>query len=102
MSVDIEKLEALAKAATPGPWWASRYGVIYGSVQSDDVFVGHIGDGADIAYTIAACNAVPELIARVRELELKNARLDAGNRHLIEELDELERELHDIKEGWKL
>ena len=69
MSVDIEKLEALAKAATPGPWWASKYGVIYGSVQPDDIFVGHISEDADIAYITAARNAVPELIARVRELE---------------------------------
>lgn len=57
----------------------------------------------------AILDAVPELIAqnrdlqeKVQELELKNTRLDAGNRYLIEELDELERELHDVKEGWKL
>ena len=69
MGVDIEKLEALSQAATPGPWWSSKYGAIYGSVQPDDIFIGQISEGADIAYIVAACNAVPKLIARVRELE---------------------------------
>lgn len=76
MKPNLDELERLSKSATPGPWWSSKYGAIYGSVQLDDSFVGQISEGADNAYIIAACNSLPELInenralqKRVRELE---------------------------------
>ena len=73
MGVDIEKLEALAKAATPGPWKQGPYvpdGIFSaeGMILFDDC-TRRRNFTNNIAYITAACNAVPELIARVRELE---------------------------------
>ena len=80
MSVDIEKLEALAKAATPGPWETETY-VVYARNERGNLFPvaetilpidfdhTYTAHKKDAAYITAACNAVPELIARVRELE---------------------------------
>jgi hypothetical protein len=87
MTVDIEKMKALALAATPSPWqwWTSNstlrltaFGGRDGGVLSAYSSLGH----ADIACSvtdqafIAACRtAVPELIAEVERLR---AELAAG------------------------
>ena len=81
MPVDIEKLEALAKAATPGPWnW--RYDVLpWLQYHKPCVFAGKhdiplasLNIGAwkgekNADYIVAACNAVPELIKMYREAD---------------------------------
>lgn len=77
MGVDIEKLEALAKAATPLPWRVETevtrdgWGLLWPitSIESGDDNVAENLTTGDAAYILAACNAAPELIARVRELE---------------------------------
>lgn len=71
MDIDLEELERLAKAAHL-PWY------IYKECQLDDqheeirdanrFYVKNLNGERD-KYLLAACNAVPELIARVRELE---------------------------------
>jgi hypothetical protein len=92
---DLDALEALAKAATAQPWeWfddgADASGLfpansglrrIGGEPYVDQVLmgdaVGAAGSGwiivsdEDAAYIVAACNAVPALIKRIRELEGK-------------------------------
>ena len=110
---DLNELERRAKLATPRPWDQGDYisHAIFspkGMVLFDD-YNKRMNFHNDIAYIVAACNAVPDLVTEIRtlqkkvqELELKNMRLDAGNRHLIEELDALEHELNDVKESWKL
>lgn len=86
---DLDALLALAAAATPGAWVA-----VYNS--DDDVrpslrqpywFVGFVepldknyADSTcllepDAVYIVAACNAVPALVARIRSLEKTNALL---------------------------
>lgn len=71
--IDLEGLERLAKEATPGPWKMvdarafpededfeisnSQYCICYGTSE------------ADASYITAVCNAVPELIQRIRKLE---------------------------------
>lgn len=63
--VDLDELEALANAATPGPWW----------VESEELLEGFDGDVArcehyrDTAF-IAAANpkAVLAIIAELRRL----------------------------------
>lgn len=79
----IDELEALANAASPGPWRVSRYhddtvladrdeNPDHGSVVADTYGTWGIPDfsAADNARFIAASRtAVPELIARVRKLE---------------------------------
>ena len=77
MSVDIEKLEDLAKAATPGPWFVTCNctGKTFYTIKNDRVYIGEalgVYNGeANAAYIAAACNAVPELIKMYREAEDK-------------------------------
>ena len=88
--IDLDELERLAKAATPGPWYTlsemcegvgcdtiiSRQGEICD-------FVGNMHNPyKDRSYIVASCNAVPKLIAenralreRVRELEAEKVRV---------------------------
>lgn len=71
MPIDLEELERLAKAALL-PWR------IYKECQLDDHheeirnadggYIKNVCDKKD-EYILSACNAVPSLIARVRELE---------------------------------
>lgn len=71
--LDLEELELLAKAATPGPWRHDPDENFLDHdcqiIKGDTVFVCEFVTEANAAYIVAACNAVPELIARVRELE---------------------------------
>ena len=86
MSVDIEKLERLCKAATPGPWKDKSFkrnydwGVICsGGKRIAQCTSADVTDErkrvtfeeklANAAYIAAACNAVPELIAEIRNLQ---------------------------------
>jgi hypothetical protein len=84
MGVDLEKLERLAAQATPGPWEvvaSDKYTFTVAILPPDfpqTQLVGRIRDEQDAAYIVAACNAVPELIAE--------------NRALQEQVRELERE----------
>lgn len=75
--LDLRKLERLAKNATPGPW-VGRGNHIFCADNKRLVYVEaeRALDLQTAEYIVAACNAVPELIAenralleRVRELE---------------------------------
>ena len=71
--IDLDELERLHKAATPGPWRV-RSGSNYAWIEPFDFPHSQLVARAwtcqgDAEYITAACNAVPELIARVRELE---------------------------------
>ena len=61
--VDLDKLEALEKAATPGPWDSHN-------IRRYFLFVGPNQD-----FTLALRNAAPALLAEVRELRENNQRL---------------------------
>ena len=103
MSVDIEKLEALAKTATPGPWETETY-VIYARNERGNLFPvaetilpidfdhTYTAHKKDAAYITAACNAVPELIAENRDLqkrvqELEKQRNWLAKKHAIACID---------------
>ena len=88
MPVDLEKLEELAKAATPGPWEDMGIGRIRTSNKRHElvadcapiVIYGHktfLKSKANAAYILAACNAMPELIAENRALRGKVQALEA-------------------------
>ena len=82
----LDKLERLAKAATPVPWKDAGIGRIRAANKRQE-FVADcapiviyrnktlIKSMANSAYILAACNAVPSLIARVRELERQRNKL---------------------------
>ena len=76
--IDLEELEQLAKAATPGPWKVKLIDNLCGKppiweLSAKGSFIGEIyqqySKDYDATYITAACNAVPELIQRIRELE---------------------------------
>ena len=91
-AADRAALQALAAAATPGPWFYSglRYnsgGDIWcqlpGQPRSDVTgIVAHVGPSptadADIDFITAARDAVPRLLATVAALDAENARLRAA------------------------
>jgi hypothetical protein len=92
-AIDLDKLEALAKAATPGPWRLSEKEIIVYSADEQHGYNVHDMKGGghegmlenhkkDAAF-IAAANpsAVLALIARVRELETElDFLFSTGNR----------------------
>lgn len=86
--IDLEELEKLAKDATPGPWRIDAennpahfimtnedipmhrlIAISESPIATCDLSRRWTESCANAAYIVAACNAVPELIARVRELE---------------------------------
>ena len=79
MTIDIEELKKLAEAATPGPYKEGKHpelGSCMVVTENHTVFnyktwIARHLDPADAAYVVAACNAVPELIARIRSTELE-------------------------------
>lgn len=77
--LDLDALEALASAATKGPWghysprgrgWPN-YDPIFGGRPGDEVAL--VKRFEDHRFIAAAREAVPALIARVRELEAQRA-----------------------------
>lgn len=79
----LEKLEYLAKYATPGPWTKSEQGTnetyhhrierYYGGKEIPEhiayvVLPNVFGNVGDAAYIVAACNAVPRLVEMVKYL----------------------------------
>ena len=88
MNVNLDELMRLHAAATPGPWrveemshilndqvWFSA--IIKAGDGLDEKIVNQGAGKADAAYIVAACNAVPELVQRVRDLETEIRRRDA-------------------------
>lgn len=86
MGYYLRELERMAKEATPGPWKVTvsdKYGFTVAILPPDfpqTPLVGRIRNEQDAAYIIAACNAVPGLIAE--------------NRALRERVQELERQTY--------
>jgi hypothetical protein len=77
--LDLDHLEALARAASPGPWSTEETAVLdrdgFSIISSD---FGHscadVGSLEDAVFIVAARDAVPALLARVRELARKSAK----------------------------
>lgn len=86
--IDLEKLERLAKAATQLPWEVDDCNNIRIAPKGRPIvatihdYEDYLPRMSDAAYIAAACNAVPELIAMVRELEERNERLADENHTL--------------------
>lgn len=82
---DLDKLEALLAAATPGPWAVSELSRPKDRTIVVDTAEGHIatvcyvdGEAGDTgqhgaALIAAAINSLPGLIARIRQLEATEA-----------------------------
>lgn len=70
--IDLDELMRLHAAATPGPWkvatWYGGYHTIRPKKEPEKS-LGKIERKHDAAYIVAACNAVPELVSRIKHLE---------------------------------
>ena len=75
--VDIDKLVKLHKEATPGPWKVTdNCAHLYITDSNPNREIAKIGrkpkhHEENAAYIVAACNSIPDLIHRIRELEGK-------------------------------
>ena len=77
---DLDRLEALRAAATPGEWttYPSRSGqpgLVHIKIPNS---MHPTAWPADAALIVAAVNALPDLIGRIRELEGREAKLRAA------------------------
>lgn len=84
----LAEIEALAEAATPGPWLQSAhddndyptYDLVCDFLQQEDMYlVAEDMRVEDAAFIAAARQAVPELVSEVRRLRASHARLTAGD-----------------------
>ncbi len=83
-AVDLEALEALARAATPGPWHNDK-DILWGGVTTKPrgygatvALITSKPDSqvrADAAFIVAACNAAIPMVEEIRELRAEVARL---------------------------
>jgi hypothetical protein len=64
--VDLDQLDALAAAATPGPWLVDRDGDVVADRDRDSMLAAY-PSAADAALIVAAVNALPALVAAARE-----------------------------------
>jgi len=74
---DLDALAALLAKATPGPWDAPNGETMIDRVGTEDP-VADAYHYEDAALIVAAVNALPALIARVRELKQEQATLRAA------------------------
>lgn len=97
--IDIEELERLAAQATPGPWKMVDARAFLDDedyeIRNGQHCIGYGTAEDDAAYIVAACNAVPELIAENRELRERVRVLEEEGRTLGERLCETEHDLTD-------
>lgn len=85
--LDLDALEALVRAATPGPWCEHPNGTSVWTGESFDSASTSAGDHllnatavdshavANVALVVELINAAPQLIAAARELEKVHAQL---------------------------
>lgn len=68
-TLDMDAIEALANAATPGPW-EGEYLIYRKKIDSndDDCFIAEIARDGDGPFIAATRSAVPALVAEVRRL----------------------------------
>lgn len=72
--VNLDELMRLRKAATPGPWHIEDYTVVcnaHGRAVADTYLESFTEkrNEANADYIVAACNVVPYLVSRIRDLE---------------------------------
>jgi hypothetical protein len=90
LPLDLDRIEARAEAATPGPWFAKENDLIGGwcVMPVDDVPSNGVYEVADFAhreaaeFIAAARTEVPALVAWVRALEAEVQQLQEQNGRL--------------------
>lgn len=72
--VDLDELMRRHAAATPGPWSHRPDKALYVErlreiITEDETNICSLTEKNDAEYIVAACNAIPELVQRIKELE---------------------------------
>lgn len=95
--LDLDKLEALAKSATPGPWktgsgdhWSRE---VRGSDNQGIAWCGHSSGHADAMFIAAARAAIPALIERARQAESRDLRQCDEIQRLFAMIDRMDEDL---------
>lgn len=95
--LDLDALQAMADMASPGPWRVTQdhldrpiqFDVVDASdawvVVDSDGYEGAIPEAPDAAFIAVAREAVPALIARVRELEASEELLLSESESMLAE-----------------
>jgi hypothetical protein len=97
-SEELEALEKLEKAATPGPW----YGCFDYIVTADDEPIAeYFGNDADCEFIVLLRDAAPALIAAARENADLRAKLAAAEKALDDQAEAVRVLAHEISE-WRL
>lgn len=65
---DLDEIMRLHDAATPGTW-EHKIDDYFTTIHTIEPSVASYVSPANAAYIVAACNGVPELVARIRKLE---------------------------------
>lgn len=94
--IDLDELERLAKAATTRPWMHKER-VIIPHFFPYEPKIGSTLSKTDAAYIVDACNALPDLIKRVRELEGRLAEIAKDNGRLQQIIRILENKVCELK-----
>lgn len=74
---ELNELEALANEATPGPWRVTADPVVSINVEAPSTFIAIDYWERDANFVVAARDALPRLIAEVRQLREELARANA-------------------------
>lgn len=88
--IDLEELERLAKAATQLPWEVDDCNNIRIAPKGRPIvatihdYEDYLPRMSDAAYIVAACNAVPELIAENRALQKRVQELEKQRKWLAQ------------------
>lgn len=84
---ELDELEKLCAAATPGPWQATKNGWVTskdGPLTDEGFIINQAGDipggWSDTEFIAAARSALPRLLAAYRAVAEENARLKAEAR----------------------
>lgn len=100
MSVDLERLERLAKAATPGPWVVAHLctNANFVFAQAPDCDMVFHAREEDVQYITEACNSAPELIVENRALRERVAEYSAELAVLLGVKHDLEQRVRELEE----
>lgn len=100
--VDLDELMKLREAATPGPWKVTdKCAHLYVTDSNPNREIAKIGRKPkayveNTSYIVAACDAVPELVARIRELEAQLEGNEMRMKRAGDVFTDLLKELHKI------
>lgn len=80
--INLDDLEKLCNAATPGPWASDNYKslptVWYSEPHSGVAIACEVGNNRDATFISVCRTAVPEMIAEIRALRAKVLELSQG------------------------